>query len=125
MPQLKFEYRGPMNERMATFAGYATLLIGASLLLAPRWTTRPLGLDGEETAFRELGVADLVLVPGLLRGNPRWPWVAARAALNVGDAVYLAQAARRSSSPARVWAGAAVMAGLTAIDGATAFELRG
>jgi hypothetical protein len=113
-----------MNERMATLAGYATLLIGASLLAAPSRTTQPLGLDGHETAFRAIGVSDLVLVPGLLRGNPRWPWMAARAAFNVGDAVYLARAANRSSSPARVWAGAAVMAALVAIDGSTALQLR-
>ena len=113
-----------MTERMPAFAGYATLVIGASLVLAPRRTTGPLGLDGEEAAFRVIGVSDLVLVPGLLRGNPRWPWMMARAAFNVGDAVYLARAASRSSSPAKVWAGAAVMAALTAIDGVTAFELR-
>ena len=109
---------------MAVFAGYATLVIGASLVLAPRRTTGPLGLDGEEAAFRAIGVSDLVLVPGLLRGNPRWPWMMARAAFNVGDAVFLARAARRSSSPGMVWAGAAVLAALTAIDGSTAFELR-
>jgi hypothetical protein len=114
-----------MNERMAELAGWATLAAGAALLLAPRWTTGPLGLDGQETAIRALGVADLVLVPGLLRGNPRWPWMAARTAFNVGDAAYLAWAARRSSSPARVWAGAAVMVALTAIDGSTARQLRG
>ena len=113
-----------MTERMPTFAGYATLLIGASLLLAPRRTTGPLGLDGEATAFRAIGVSDLVLVPGLLRGSPRWPWMVARAAFNVGDAVFLARAARRSSSPGNVGGGAAVMAALTAIDGSTAFELR-
>jgi hypothetical protein len=111
-------------ERMAEFAGWATLAIGASLLLAPRRTTGPLGLGGEEAAFRALGVADLVLVPGLLRGTPRWPWMTARAALNVGDAVYLLRAARRSSSPARLRAGAAVMVALTAIDSATARDLR-
>ena len=109
---------------MAVFAGYATLVIGASLVLAPRRTTGPLGLDGEEAAFRAIGVSDLVLVPGLLRGNPRWPWMMARAALNVGDAVYLLRAAGRSSSPAKAWAGAAAMIALTAIDGATALELR-
>ena len=113
-----------MNERMAAFAGWATLAIGASLLLAPRRTTGPLGLDGEETAFRAIGVSDLVLVPGLIRGTPRWPWMAARAAFNVGDAVFLLRAARRSSSPAKVRAGAAVMVALTAIDASTALELR-
>ena len=105
-----------MNERMAELAGWATLAIGAALIVAPRRTTGPLGLDGQEGAVRALGVADLVLVPGLLRGNPRWPWMAARAAFNLADAVYLLRAQAR--------AGAAVMAALTAIDGATAYQLR-
>jgi hypothetical protein len=48
----------------------------------------------------------------------------ARAAFNLGDTAYLLWAARRSSSPAKVRAGAAVMAALTVIDGATAFKLR-
>lgn len=113
-----------MSERMAEFAGWATLAAGAALLVAPRRTTGPLGLDGQEAAVRVIGVSDLVLVPGLLRGNPRWPWMAARAAFNVGDTAYLVWAARRSSSPAKVWAGAAVMAALTVIDGSTARALR-
>jgi hypothetical protein len=113
-----------MNEQMAELAGWATLAIGVGLIVAPRRTTGPLGLEGQEAAFRALGVSDLVLVPGLLRGTPRWPWMTARAALNVGDAAYLLWAARRSSSPAKVRAGAAVMAALTVIDGATALQLR-
>jgi hypothetical protein len=110
--------------QLAAIAGWATLAIGAALVVAPHRTSRPLGLEGEETAVRLLGVADLVLVPGLLRGTPRWPWMTARAALNVGDAVYLLRAASRSSSPAKPRAGAAIMAALTALDGATAYQLR-
>lgn len=113
-----------MNQRMAELAGWATLVAGAALLIAPRRTTGPLGLEGQETAIRLIGVSDLVLVPGLLRGTPRWPWMTARAAFNVGDTAYLAWAARRSSSPAKVWAGAAVMAALVVIDGTTAVQLR-
>jgi hypothetical protein len=113
-----------MTERMPLVAGYATLAIGAALLAAPRLLTRPFGLDGQEAAVRAIGVSDLVLVPGLLRGTPRWPWMAARAAFNLGDAVYLHRIAPRSASPKAVRAGAAVMAGLTALDGATALALR-
>jgi hypothetical protein len=110
--------------QLAAIAGWATLVIGAALVVAPRRTTRPMGLDGEEVAARVIGVSDLVLVPGLLRGTPRWPWMTARAAFNLGDAVYLLRAASRSSSPAKVRVGAAVMAALTAIDGKAAYELR-
>jgi hypothetical protein len=113
-----------MSDRMAEMTGWATLAAGAALLIAPRKTTGPLGLDGQETAIRMIGVSDLVLVPGLLRGSPRWPWMAARTAFDVGDIAYLLWAARRSSSPAKVWAGVAVMAALTVIDGATARTLK-
>ena len=95
-----------MTERMPIIAGYATLAIGAALLAAPRLVTGPLGLDGQDTAVRAIGVSDLVLVPGLLRGSPRWPWMLARAAFNLGDAAYLHRAAPRSSSPDVLRAGA-------------------
>ena len=113
-----------MIERMPAFAGYATLAIGAALVAAPRAVTGPLGLEGQEDAVRAIGVADLALVPGLLRGSPRWPWMLARAALNVADAAYLHRTAPRSSNPAAMKAGAALMLGLTAVDGTTALALR-
>jgi hypothetical protein len=111
-----------MIERMPVFAGYATLAIGAALVAAPRLVTGPLGLDGQETAVRAIGMSDLVLVPGLLRG--RRPWMLVRAAFNAADAAYLHRVAPQSSSPATLKAGAAVMAALTVLDGATALALR-
>jgi hypothetical protein len=33
-------------------------------------------------------VLDLALVPGLLAGRPRWPWLTARAAANLATAAY-------------------------------------
>ena len=113
-----------MLDRMPVFAGYVTLAIGAALVAAPRLVTGPLGLDGQEPAVRAIGVSDLVLVPGLLRGRPRWPWMLARAALNLGDAAYLRRVAPRSSSPALLSAGGGVMVALTVVDGATALALR-
>jgi hypothetical protein len=113
-----------MFERAPRFAGSVTLAVGIALLVAPRRVTGPLGLDGQDAAVRALGVADLVLVPGLLRGSPRWPWMLARAALNVGDAAYLHRMAPRSSSPDVLKAGAAVLVGLTVLDGAAALALR-
>jgi hypothetical protein len=109
---------------MAAVAGWATLVIGTAFVVAPRRASPLLGLEGNEAAVRVIGVSDLVLVPGLLRGAPRWPWMAARAAFNLADAVYLQRVASRASSPAKARAGAAVMAALTAIDGATAYQLR-
>jgi hypothetical protein len=113
-----------MIERMPAFAGSVTLAVGVALLAAPRLMTGPLGLDGQDAAVRAIGVSDLVLVPGLLRGSPRWPWMLARAAFNLGDAAYLLRMAPRSSSPDLLRAGATVMAALTVLDCATAVALR-
>ena len=109
---------------MPTFVGCVTLAIGSGLVAAPRILTRPLGLTGQDTAVRLIGASDLVLVPGLLRGEPRWPWMVARAALNVGIAAYLVGVAPASSSPAAAKRGAAALAALTVIDGATGLRLR-
>lgn len=81
------------NSRLAAFA---TLATGTALVLAPGrvgWLT---GLDDARTA-RLFGVADLTLVPGLLVGRPRWPWMAARAVLNLPMAVVLVRSPRRSA----------------------------
>jgi hypothetical protein len=110
-------------ERMPLIAGWVTLAIGAGLVAAPGRVSGQLGLHGREPAVRALGVADLVLVPGLLRGRPRWPWMAARAALNIADAAYLRAAAPHSSAPGALNTGVVLLAGLTAADGAAALAL--
>ena len=111
-------------ERMPVFVGCVTLAAGAALVVAPGRATGPLGLEGQDTAVRAIGVSDLVLVPGLLRGSPRWPWMVARAALNLAVAAYLHRVAPQSSSPRALKGAAGVMAGLTAVDGATGLALR-
>jgi len=95
-------------EGLPVFVGYVTLAAGAALAAAPGRVTGPLGLDGQDMAVRAIGLLDLVLVPGLLRGSPRWPWMVGRTALNVATAAYLhggaavliAGSAERSSSSA-------------------------
>ena len=111
-------------ERMPDFVGCVTLAAGAALVGSPRLLTGRLGLDGQDAAVRAIGVSDLVLVPGLLRGRPRWPWMIGRAALNLAVAAYLQGVAPQSSSPALAKAGAGLLVGLTALDGATGLALR-
>jgi hypothetical protein len=113
-----------MTERMPAFVGCVTLAAGLALIAAPRLATGPLGLEGQETSMRAIGVSDLVLVPGLLRGEPRWPWMVGRAALNAAVAAYLQGVASQSSKPGLVKRGAAAFAGLTVVDGATGLALR-
>jgi hypothetical protein len=68
--------------RMPGFVGWVTLGAGTALVAAPGRVSGPLGLAGQDVALRAIGLSDLVFVPGLLRGNPRWPWMAGRAVLN-------------------------------------------
>ena len=111
-------------QRLPVAIGGITLTVGAALAAAPGLVTGPLGLDGQDVAVRAIGVSDLVLVPGLLRGSPRWPWMVGRAALNVALAAYLHGVAPQSSSPGMLKGGASLMLGLTAVDGATGLALR-
>jgi hypothetical protein len=111
-------------ERLPVFVGCVTLAAGAALATAPGRLTGPLGLDGQDTAVRAIGVSDLVLVPGLLRGNPRWPGMIGRAALNLALAAYLHGVAPQSSSPGVLKGGARLFVGLTAVDGGAGLALR-
>jgi hypothetical protein len=111
-------------ERLPVFVGCVTLAAGAALVIAPGRLTGSLGLDGQDTAVRAIGVSDLVLVPGLLRGKPRWPWMIGRAALNLALAAYLHGVAPQSSSPGVLKGGARLFVGLTAVDGGAGLALR-
>jgi hypothetical protein len=107
-----------------TAVGCVTLGAGVALVAAPTRVGAAFGLKGLDAELRAVGVADLVLVPGLLAGRPRWPWMAGRAALNLAQAGYIASLAGRSSSPQLVRATAGALASLTALDGPTAAALR-
>ena len=110
--------------RLPVFVGCVTLAAGAVLAIAPGRVTGMLGLEGQDTAVRAIGVSDLVLVPGLLRGSPRWPWMVGRAALNLAQAAYLHGVAPQSSSPQMLKGGAGLLLGLTVADGAAGLALR-
>lgn len=114
----------PNPERVPSIVGAVTLVAGTALAAAPRAGTGPLGLDGEERGMRAVGVADLVLVPGLLGARPRWPWMVGRAALSLMQATYLDGVAPRSSRPAATRAAAAVLLGLAVMDASTGLALR-
>ena len=60
--------------------------------------------------MRAIGIADLALVPGLLIGRPRWPWVAARAGLNLMIAAYLIGSRPHGGTPRPLAASAALIA---------------
>jgi hypothetical protein len=82
-------------ERAAVRVGVITTVIGGALTAAPACVGPLVGLNRPQVALA-VGLADLALVPGLLRGRPRWPWLAARAGLNVAIIGYAAGASGRN-----------------------------
>ena len=112
------------NEQMPVVVGVVSGAIGAVLVAKPQLATGPLRLSGEDAAMRFIGATDLILVPGLLRGRLRWPWMLTRAALNLGVAAYLAKVASQATSPAAARGAAGAMVALTVADGATGLSLR-
>jgi hypothetical protein len=102
--------------RTGRLAGMATLVIGAALVAAPTWFSALAGID-DRRLVRGYGVLDPSLVPGLLAGRPRWPWLAARAAANVGLAAALVGRGRRGASIA------AMVSALTVVDARAARRL--
>ena len=76
------------GRRVSLAVGAITGLAGCALAAVPAHAGPLMGL-AEPRDARLIGLADLALVPGLLLGRPRWPWLAARAALNVPMAAYV------------------------------------
>ena len=81
--------------RASVRVGLVTTVVGAALTAAPKRAGSLVGI-ADPFAARLVGLADLALVPGLLRGRPRWPWLAARAALNAAIIGYAGATARRN-----------------------------
>jgi hypothetical protein len=75
------------GHRAAAFVGVFTAVAGVGLLFLPE-QVGPLTGVTDPTDARILGIVDLALVPGLLAGRPRWPWMAARAVTNLGMAAF-------------------------------------
>ena len=112
-------------ERTPVFVGCVTTLAGTALVAVPGRVGDTLGLEGQPRAIRAIGFSDLVSSPVLRGGRPRWPWMLARARRwTVAQAGYLHRVAPRSAAPAALEGGAAVLLGLTVVDGATALALR-
>lgn len=111
-------------ERATDAAGIVTVSIGAALMLAPARTTALLGLGDQRGRARAIGMADLALGPLLLTKRPRWPWMSARATLNLIIAREYRAAARHQPGLRRARKGAMAMMALAVVDSATAEVLR-
>jgi len=114
----------PRVEHVPTFVGAVTLVAGGALVATPATFTRPVGLEDQDLAVRAVGLADLVLVPGLFGGRPRWPGMAGRAALNLAQAAYFDAVAPRAKKSRLVRGAAATLVGLSVVDASSALMLR-
>jgi hypothetical protein len=77
-----------LAERITTFAGLATLVIGSWMVLDPARAGRTLSFtDPDPRRIRLGGLLDLTLVPGLLAAERRRPWMIERAIFNAGFAL--------------------------------------
>lgn len=112
-----------LTHRATDVAGTGTAIVGAALVLDPVRSATILGLNPGARRARTIGLADLALVPGLLRGRPRWPWMAARAALNMLIAAQYHAEARSRRDDRRQRRGATAMIALTVFDGGVAATL--
>lgn len=109
--------------RVATTVGVVTALIGGALVTAPGSAGPLMGLR-EPARARWVGLLDLGLVPGLVAGRPRWPWMAARAAANLATVAYCAASARGTEDVGRVRVVGLVLTAATLADAAAAVTLR-
>ncbi len=110
-------------EQAATTAGVVTIVAGAALTIAPARCGKPIGMEDHPGVMRAVGISDLIVAPGLLTARPRWPWLLARAALNVGlVAGALRYGSKLGERNSRI--GAGTFAVLTVVDGAAAAVLR-
>ena len=99
------------------------MVAGAALTLFPERCGKPMGMEDHPEVLRTIGISDLVTAPGLLVGRPRWPWMVARATLNVG-LVSAAVGFREQLGDRNALIGAATFASLTVVDGLAAATLR-
>jgi hypothetical protein len=101
-----------LAERITTFAGLATLVIGSWMVLDPARAGRVLSFSNPDPRRIRLGgLLDLTLAPGLLAAEHRRPWMIERAVFSAGFALNQRGPARGMS-----WA-------LAVIDAAAAARL--
>lgn len=113
----------PSVENTPKMIAGITLVAGAALAASPGSLTGLLGLQDQQLPVRAIGVADLLLVPGLFRGRSASNWMVARCALSLAQGAYFHGIAARCARPGLAKATAFTLFGLSAADITTAATL--
>lgn len=85
--------------KVARGIGWVSIGVGLALVVAPTQMTKGFGMGARPNLGRFLGVRDLVLGAGLLRGESLAPWLQARAISDAGDAALLIGGAASGAFP--------------------------
>ncbi len=110
------------NESIARGLGWFSIGLGLAEILMPRAMARGLGMQGREEVLLLYGVREIITGIGLLAADHRTPWMWGRVA---GDALDMATLAAHMQPGQRLGPalGLAAVAGVTAVDAATAAAL--
>jgi len=110
------------TRRRASVIGLGSGVIGVALLAAPKRLGPVLGLT-RPVDVRAVAVLDLALAPGLVAGQPRWPWAAARAAANLIIAAWCLHRIRPAGRRHQAVRAAAALSAVTVLDARLARDL--
>ena len=107
-----------MNEhKLARGIGWLSVAVGLQLVVAPRSGTRGFGMGDRPTLGRVMGVRDLVVGAGLLRGEETRAWLIARGINDALDAALILGGAASGAFPRnRAPVGIAVATSLSVVS---------
>ncbi|GAC1549629.1 MAG: hypothetical protein NVS2B7_25650 [Herpetosiphon sp.] len=108
---------------VTTVIGAVSAALGLALLGAPRRSAAILGFGGAPPLLRAIGIADLVIGTGLLRGERRLRWMCARSSLNVALIGLYGWTLLREHGARRTQVGLVQMLVVSAFDAAVALRL--
>ena len=77
------------EQKLARGIGWLSVVVGLQLVAAPKSGTRNFGMGERPTLGRVMGVRDLVVGTGLLRGKDTRTWLVARGINDAADAALI------------------------------------
>lgn len=105
------------EHKLARGIGWLSLVVGLQLVVAPKGGTRRFGMGERPTLGRVMGVRDLVVGAGLLRGGDTRTWLMVRGINDAVDAAIILGGAASGAFPRdRAPVGLAVATSLSVVS---------